>query len=100
MSKVLSAFKGVPAVLVQAMVEVDADVAAERIVVIDRSNLTPIHHMFNSQSGVVQIIVPLIYGSSNNLIVGILDDDSVFDCKFIDSVRPQLINANDVKMVR
>jgi hypothetical protein len=79
----------------QALITADTDINAERIVIVDRRNMTVIHSK-SIDSHIVNLIVPLIYLAKNNLLVGILDDDMEFNCQFIDGVKPELINGNAI----
>jgi hypothetical protein len=82
----------------QALITIDTDINAERVVIADRRNMVVIH---NKSIGdhIVNLIVPLKYLVQNNLLVGILDDDMAFNCQFIDGVTPELINGNTVTLV-
>ncbi|MCL1088077.1 hypothetical protein L2744_00320 [Shewanella profunda] len=80
------------------LIAVDMDSAAERLVISDRLQLLPINIVTRPSSGIAKILVPQIYTISNSLIVGILDDSGVYDCKFVDGVMAELVDANTVDM--
>jgi hypothetical protein len=80
------------------LVEVNMDVNAERIMVIDRTKGDVITNTLRPSSGIAKVIVPLSYTTSNTLLVGILDDSQVYDCKFVDGVMAELVDANTVNM--
>lgn len=88
--------KGIPINLWQAMVEVDTDIDAEQVVILERTSLNRIVYQRVAATGVIQLRVPIIYSTINNLIVGILDDDRIYNAKFIDGVKAELIDGNTV----
>ncbi len=75
----------------QAVVNVDVDIDAERVVILDRRSVISLGNqkVFTSN---MMIRVPIEYATSNNLIVGIVDDDNIFAGKFIDGVNAELID--------
>lgn len=100
MSKILRIIKAPAPNAYQAMVEVDSDVNAERLVVLDRISLYCIHNVAVAESNVTQLRVPLGYTANNNLLVGIVDDDGQYNSKFVDGIQAQLVDANVVTMKR
>ena len=80
------------------LITVDMDIAAERIMVLDRKSGQMILHTIRPPSGVSKNLVPVSYTTSNNILVGILDDDDVYEAKFIDGVMAELVDANTVNM--
>lgn len=75
----------------QAVVNVDVDVDAERVVILDRRSVISLGNqkVFNSN---MMLRVPIEYATSNNLVVGIIDDNNIFAGKFIDGVNAELID--------
>jgi hypothetical protein len=76
---------------VQALVIVDTDPDAERIVIIDRNTTVSVANI-KIVRNVMKVRVPLTYLSANNLIVGILDDDGQYGAKFVDGVKAEAID--------
>lgn len=89
-------FVVLPPMFTQAMVTVKADKDAERIAIYDRRNLMLITTSNNVPSNIVKIRVPLEFSTSNNLLVGILDDDLTYNAKFLDGCQADLIDGNQV----
>lgn len=81
-----------------ALIEIDADALAERYVIIDRTRIDVKSAGINSASGIIKILMPQHNAVGNNLIIGILDDDGVYNAKFVDGVKAQLVDANTVNM--
>lgn len=80
------------------LISIDIDQAAERFMILNRSTGELILNTIRPQTGVAKRLVPLIYTGSNKLIIGILDDNGVYDCKFVDGVMAELVDANTVDM--
>lgn len=87
-----------PPVVTQAMVEVDHDMDANRIVIFNRTSLELIAVSRASNTGVSQFRVPLPYATNNELLVGIVDDDLVYNAKFADGVQAEVIDGNLVNI--
>lgn len=86
------------AVINQAVLTIDADPDAERVLIIDRNTAETIYN-FNYQSNKqLKFIVPLIYSVNADLLVGILDDNRVCNTKFVDGVKAELIDGNLVNI--
>lgn len=96
--KIHSRIKGSPINLWQAMVEVDTDIDAEQVVIIERTTLNRMVYQRVAETGTIQLRVPVEYSTINNLIVGILDDDRVYGAKFLDGVQAQIIDGNVLTM--
>lgn len=77
----------------QARVTVDADTAAERVVVMNRMT-AEVYYNFKLGTPLHTFTVPYIHADANTLLVGILDDNQQYDCKFIDGVKPEIVNVN------
>lgn len=80
------------------LIVVDMDDSAERIVVLDRDNISVISVSLRPPKNIYKLVVPQIYTTKNNLIIGILDDNGVYDCKFLDGVKAELVDLNTVDM--
>ncbi|MEM6190517.1 hypothetical protein [Shewanella scandinavica] len=80
------------------MLTIDVDSNAERFMIMDRVTGAMILHTKPPLSKTVKTLVSLSYTTSNNIIVGILDDAKVYDCKFIDGIQAELVDANTVDM--
>ncbi|MGX9460628.1 hypothetical protein ACWXWU_05215 [Shewanella sp. A14] len=77
----------------QAILNVDVDIDAERLVVLDRVYLTT---LVNKQiaASTFKIMLPSKYMIDSNLLVGIIDDDGEYNCQFIDGVSAEVIDGN------
>ncbi|WP_351123321.1 hypothetical protein [Shewanella sp. T24-MNA-CIBAN-0130] len=80
------------------LITVDMDIAAERIMILNRSTGQSLLHTIRPPSGISKTLVPLSYTTSNKLLVGILDDGGVYDAKFKDGIMAELVDANTVNM--
>lgn len=80
------------------LVECSVDQSAERCVILDRNTLVVYANTFVTDVGVIKRIVPKTYALNNDLIVGILDDDGMYNAAFADGVKAQLVDANTVNM--
>ncbi|MFB2661982.1 hypothetical protein [Shewanella mangrovisoli] len=96
--KIYSRIKGTPINLWQAMVEIDTDIDAEQVVIIERTSMVRLVYQRVAATGVIQLRVPIEYSTINNLIVGILDDDRVYGAKFLDGIQAQIIDGNVLTM--
>lgn len=90
MSK-LSIKGGVVAPFYQGLIEVDCDPDAETLLVFDKAVTK--FAVSVAAVGVVKLIVPMRYGTSTDLIVGITDSDQTYAGKFVDGVKAQLIDG-------
>ncbi|MGI2108474.1 hypothetical protein ACRN9C_03590 [Shewanella frigidimarina] len=85
-------------IVLQAILTLDVDTNAERVAVIDRGSLQRIHNLtITSRS--FSVLVPELYNSNSKLLVGILDDNELYNCQFIDGVSPEIIDGNAVLRV-
>ncbi|MDF0533671.1 hypothetical protein PY479_05175 [Shewanella sp. A32] len=100
MSRAFRAIAGTPPVFYQAMIEVDADSAAERLLIFNRITGNCYHNVAVSVTGITQLRVPLSHTDNNTLLVGIVDDDGTYNCKFVDGVKAQLVDGNVLSMKR
>ncbi|MGL5024858.1 MAG: hypothetical protein ACRC6P_02665 [Shewanella oncorhynchi] len=78
---------------IQAQVTVDVDPAAERVILMHRDT-GDVYHIFKMVSPVATFTVPFIHATTDALLVGILDDNRTYNCKFVDGVRAESINVN------
>ncbi|MCS6175848.1 hypothetical protein [Shewanella baltica] len=95
MIKLISNTMFKPAILMRALVTIDADTNAARAIVMDR-NTGEVYHNFKLVNQIHTFVVPHIHTLGNTLLVGILDDNAVYDCKFSDSIMAENINVNAV----
>ncbi|MGI2067839.1 hypothetical protein [Shewanella sp. MF08487] len=80
------------------LIAVDMDVNAERLMVLNRKTGEIFTNTLRPSTGIAKLLVPVIYTTSNELVVGILDDSREYDCKFVDGVKAELVDANTVNM--
>lgn len=81
-----------------ALITVDVDGSADRIVVMGRDDISIIAVVIKPASNTLKLVVPQIYATKNGLIVGIVDDNGVYDCKFSDGVKADSVDLNTVDM--
>lgn len=82
----------------QAVLTIDADPDAERVLIMARYT-GEIFHNFKYQSNKqLKFIVPLNYSVNADLLVGILDDNRVYNTKFVDGIKAELIDGNTVNI--
>lgn len=80
------------------LIQVDIDVDAERIVLMDRNSFNILISTIKPPSGILKLIIPISFTTNNQLLIGILDDSATYDCKFADGVKAEMVNANTVDM--
>lgn len=97
MSKLLKVIKGYGLTLNQAVIEIDVDPLAERVVILDRFYFSVIHNHVSSKSRLLRLIVPLSFSIRNDLIVGIIDDTLEYNVKMLDGVQAQIIDGLIIK---
>ncbi|WP_412486380.1 hypothetical protein [Shewanella chilikensis] len=81
-----------------SLMHLNVDPNAERFVIFDRRNFELIYAGRCPPSGVIKILQPIDYSTGPYFLVGIVDDDGVYNCKFTDGVQAQVVNANTVDM--
>ena len=91
-SFVMNPVVGLPPVFYQSLLEVDTDINATRVVIMDRYSAKIIANDL-LVGGVFKAIIPLEYSTSNNLIVMIIDDDMTYNCEAIDGVTAEVIDG-------
>lgn len=79
----------------RAIISVDADIDAERILILNRDT-GDLYHSFKRALAVHVFVVPYQHTTNDTLLVGILDDDRVYNCKFVDGVRAESVNVNAI----
>lgn len=82
----------------QALLELDMDPAAERFTIIDRRSLLPLFSGVRPTTGIAKVLLPLELATANHCLVGIIDDNGVYNAKFVDGVQLQLVDALTVDM--
>lgn len=82
----------------QAMVAVDADPDAERVLIMARDTGEVFHNFKYQSNKQLKFIVPLNYSVNADLLVGILDDNRVYNTKFVDGRKAELIDGNTVNI--
>lgn len=80
-------------VSMQARVALDADISAERVIIMNRTT-AEVYYNYKLALPLHTFVVPYIHADANTLVVGILDDEQQYDCKFTDGVMPEKINVN------
>ncbi len=75
-----------------SFLEVDCDLAAERIQIFDRKTGVILRHLPASTVKNMQIILPVNYSVGPTLMCVILDDNDEFNASILDRVEPMLIN--------
>lgn len=77
----------------QCVITVDADIDAERVIIMHRDT-GDVYYNFKLVDSIRTFVVPKDHSFNNTLLVGIFDDNAVYDCKFVDGVRAE--NVNDI----
>lgn len=98
MSKTINVYPNGLPIMNQALVQIDMDVDAERLVIQDRNTMEQLYYGSRPTMGISKVIVPMRYATSNSLLVGILDVSEVYNCNFTDSVRAEIVDAYSVDM--
>ncbi len=86
------------AVINQAVLTIDADPDAERVLIMDRNTAETIYSFTYQSNKQLKFVVPTIYSVNPDLLVGILDDNRVYNTKFVDGVKAELIDGNIVNI--
>ncbi|MGX7654659.1 hypothetical protein [Shewanella putrefaciens] len=76
------------------ILQVDMDVNAERLFVIDRNTFEVLWVLHRPQSGVAKMQLPNLYSVNDRLLVGILDENSVYNSKVVDGVRCEIVQSD------
>ncbi|MFB2800468.1 hypothetical protein ACE022_03760 [Shewanella seohaensis] len=75
-----------------ALVEVDVDPESNRLVICERQSLTTLTNMIVGVTNPIKIVLPEKYALTEKLLIGIMDDDGIYDCKFTDGVLGELVD--------
>lgn len=89
--KTIKINSGFPSSSYQAIVMVDVDPEANRVIVLNRITLECYVNK-TIDTSIVKLRVPAEFIINNNLIVGILDDDGTYDCKIVDGKNAELLS--------
>lgn len=81
-----------------ALLQIDTDPLSEYCAVLDRNNFDLLGGSTRPSTGICKFILPVDYASSDELVVGIFDVDRVYNAKFADGVRCELVDLNAVNM--
>lgn len=87
-----------PPLVNQAVLSIDADPDAERVLIMARDTGEVFHNFKYQSNKQLKFIVPLNYSVNADLLVGILDDNRVYNTKFVDGVKAELIDGNTVNI--
>ncbi|MCU8043291.1 MULTISPECIES: hypothetical protein [unclassified Shewanella] len=98
MTKIINVSAAKDRAFAQAMVEVDADIDAERVLIINRLSGETYQNFKLQNNKVMKFIVPIQHSNTHSLLVGILDDDNVYNSEIVDGVKAELINGNIVNV--
>ncbi|MFB2734194.1 hypothetical protein [Shewanella mangrovisoli] len=90
--------QGVKAPIYASLLSLTMDSNAERFILIDRRNLMVLYAGLKPPSKVAKVLLPQELATGHYCIVGIADDDGVYDCKFTDGLMLELVDANTVNM--
>lgn len=77
-----------------SVLQVDMDVNAERLFVIDRITFEVLFVTVRPQSNVVKVQLPSWYAVENRLLVGILDDNSIYNTNVTDGVTCEFVQSD------
>ncbi|MGE6451534.1 hypothetical protein [Shewanella baltica] len=78
----------------QARITIDADPSAERIILMHRDTCH-IYYVFKPVTPITSFTVPFCHANTDTILVGILDDNRTYNCKFIDGVRAESVDGNN-----
>lgn len=76
------------------VLQVDMDINAELIFVIDRVTFEVLFVTIRSPSNIVKIQLPISYSVNNNLLIGILDNNSVYNASVADGVMCEIVQSD------
>jgi hypothetical protein len=74
--------------------QVDVDPLADRLLVLNNTSFVVLYVCKISFGGVVNIILPAIYGTTGELSVIIFDHNQEYNAVIVDGIKPELIDAN------
>lgn len=81
-----------------ALMQLKIDANAEVFTIIDRRSMLPFYSGLRPTGGIAKVIMPQEYATAAYCIVGIIDNDQQFNCKFKDGAIAELVDANVVDM--
>ncbi|MDO8254799.1 hypothetical protein [Shewanella algae] len=97
-NRVLSIIRQQSAQRQTALMQLKMDVNAEVFTIIDRRNMLPFYSGLRPPGGIAKVMMPQEYATAAYCIVGIIDNDQQFNCKFKDGAIAELVDANVVDM--
>lgn len=83
-----------------SLIQVDMDVNAERVMILNRDTGGLVYLGLAPTNNVLKRLFPIKYSVTSDLLVGILDDDKVYNCKFLDGVTAELVDANSIDLTK
>lgn len=96
MSKIIRPIVSKGFVLNQALLTIDADPDAERVLIMSRDTGDIFYNFTYQSNKQLKFIVPFNYSINADLLVGILDDNRTYNTRFIDGVQAEVIDGNTV----
>lgn len=79
----------------RAIVKLDCDIDAERVILMHR-NTCEVYYNFKLSTTTPAFVVPYSHALNNTLLIGILDDNAVYNCSFADGIQAENVNVNAV----
>ncbi|MCU8106064.1 hypothetical protein L5M38_16185 [Shewanella sp. SM101] len=98
MSKIIRPIVSKGFVLNQALLTIDADPDAERVLIMSRDTGDIFYNFTYQSNKQLKFIVPFNYSINADLLVGILDDNRTYNTRFIDGVQAEVIDGNTVNI--
>lgn len=98
MSKIIRPIVSKGFVLNQALLTIDADPDAERVLIMSRDTGDTFYNFTYQSNKQLKFIVPFNYSINADLLVGILDDNRTYNTRFIDGVQAEVIDGNTVNI--
>lgn len=82
----------------QAVLDVDIDNAAEKLIVMNRLTCE-VYYAFNCRDvKKIKFVLPVEHLNNNLLLVGILDNNLTYNAKFLDAIKAEVINGRTVNI--
>ena len=76
------------------LLEIDMDVDANRVAIIDRESLNIMYAGGFSPS--LKVVLPIDYATRDGLLVMIIDDDGQYNASVLDGVRTSVANLSEI----
>lgn len=76
------------------VLQVDMDINAERLFVIDRITFEVLFVTIRPPSNIVKIQLPILYSAQPILLVGILDDNGIYNTGITDGVMCEIVQSD------